>query len=278
MTIADVLILLVRVNLAVGAAILVVLALRAPVRRLFGAHFAYALWIAPLCAAFGAAVPQDTPDEAQPAIAALTRRAISSFESQDHIGAVPVIWGAGVLIAVVLAGLSIARFLRAERAGRAGPAVVGVIVPRLVVPSDASQRYTAEEWRLIRAHERAHMDRHDGRGAAIAAAAQWLCWFNPLLHLVGPALRLDQELACDATVLERLPVERRRYAETLLRTHDTEPALFVAAFGGCGSLEVRLSMLSERPPSLGRLELGEMLIMALGVCALIGGALLHAVV
>ncbi|HWE47112.1 MAG TPA: M56 family metallopeptidase [Caulobacteraceae bacterium] len=278
MTIADFLILLVRVNLAAGAAIALVLALRIPVRRTFGAHFAYALWLLPLCAAFGAAVPQYMPGEPPSTVAAMTRGVITTFESQDHDGFALAIWCVGAALGATLAVLSLARFMRAERAGSAGPAVVGVVVPRLVVPSDAPVRYTAQEWRLIRAHERAHMDRQDGRGAAVAALAQWLCWFNPLLHLVGPALRLDQELACDATVLERLPVERRRYAETLLRTHDTEPALFVAAFGGCGSLEVRLAMLSKRPPSLNRLELGEVLIIVLGIAAVIGGAAMHAIV
>jgi beta-lactamase regulating signal transducer with metallopeptidase domain len=278
MTIADVLILLLRVNLAASVAIFLVLALRLPVRRAFGAHFAYALWALPLCAAFGAALPQDQPDETPALTAVATRHAIAWFTAQDHARLVPMIWVAGVIAGIAFAALSVARFLRAERVGLAGPAVVGVVVPRLVVPGDAAERFTAHEWRLIRAHERAHMDRHDGRGAAIAALAQWLCWFNPLVHLIGPAFRLDQELACDATVLERLPVERRRYAETLLRTHEVEPALFVAAFGGCGTLETRLAMLAERRPTLSRLELGDMLLILAVVTAVIAGAALHAVV
>src|SRR5512140_99598 len=48
---SDALLLLLRVNLAAAAAVAVVLALRAPTRRLFGAGAAYALWtLAPLAA------------------------------------------------------------------------------------------------------------------------------------------------------------------------------------------------------------------------------------
>ena len=62
---------------------------------------------------------------------------------------------------------------------------------------------------------------------AAAAVASCVCWFNPLAHLAVRAMRLDQELACDATVLERAPGARRLYAETLLRTHPAaaEPML-----------------------------------------------------
>ncbi len=43
-----------------------------------------------------------------------------------------------------------------------------------------------------------------------------------MVHLAAREARVDQELACDATVLERLPGQRRRYAETLLKTQLTD--------------------------------------------------------
>jgi beta-lactamase regulating signal transducer with metallopeptidase domain len=282
MTIADLLISLVRVNLVAGAAILVVLLLRAPVRRAFGPHFAYALWsvapVAVLGAALSEVIARTSLDAESASMGGLTAGVVTWLKLHDDGRLLLAVWSAGVGISVALAALGLARFMAAEKAGRAGPAVVGVVLPRLVVPADAARRFTPEEWRLIRAHERAHMDRQDGRGAALVSVAQWLCWFNPLLHLAASALRLDQELACDATVLERLPVERRRYAETLLRTHDAHPPTFGVAWSGCGALEVRLATLSERPPPLDRLELGEVLISALWMVAAVAGVTSHGIV
>ena len=99
-----------------------------------------------------------------------------------------------------------------------GPAVVGVIAPRIVTPQDFAQRYSLQEQAQVLAHEQAHIARQDSRLNALSAAAQCLCWFNPLVHLGAHLMRMDQELACDAQVLAHRFGQRRRYAETLLKT------------------------------------------------------------
>jgi beta-lactamase regulating signal transducer with metallopeptidase domain len=275
MTIAEFLIALVRANLLAGLAIGVVLILRLPVRRAFGPHFAYALWPAALFAVAGAAIAQAPAGPRE----TLTHRALTWLALQNHDRLLLAVWIAGVVASTMFAAFSLARFMIAEKAGRAGPAVVGVVVPRLVAPADAAQRFTPQEWRLVRAHERAHMDRQDGRGAAVVVLAQWLCWFNPLLHMAVSALRLDQELACDATVVERHPVERRRYAETLLRAEfDAHTPVYGIGWRGCGALETRLAMLSARAPSLSRLDLGELVVSALWITAFFGGVASQALV
>ncbi len=56
---ADLLVVLAKANLACAAAVLIVLALRAPARRLFGARVAYSLWLlTPLAVAGGLAPPR----------------------------------------------------------------------------------------------------------------------------------------------------------------------------------------------------------------------------
>ena len=45
-----------------------------------------------------------------------------------------------------------------------------------------------------------------------------LFWFNPLVHIGANAMRIDQEMSCDAEVIARRPRVRRAYAETLLKT------------------------------------------------------------
>ena len=78
-------------------------------------------------------------------------------------------------------------------------------------------------------------------------------------------MRLDQELACDATVLGRQPAARRLYAETLLRTHPAAaPVLGCQWRSPAHPLEARIRMLAARPPSQARLDLGlAMLVVAM---------------
>jgi beta-lactamase regulating signal transducer with metallopeptidase domain len=134
------------------------------------------------------------------------------------------------------------------RAGRGGPAVVGLIAPRVILPADDGS-YTPQERELIRAHEREHVARKDPRAAAVVALFQCLCWFNPFAHLAAYLLRLDQELACDAAVVMNRPGTRALYARTLLKTQlATQPLPF-----GCywparsrHPLELRVEMLKRR--------------------------------
>lgn len=205
----EVLLLLVRLNLAASAAIGLVLMLRPLARRRLPAHQTYALWLlVPLAAATPIRPDWLLELGAGPAEAWLFA----------HGPTLVTVWALGVGANVLLVAWRYARFQARVRQGRAGPAIVGVLAPRLVLPADFPLRFTAEEQRLVRAHERAHIDRLDARFNALALAMKCLNWFNPLVYVAFAAMQFDQELACDATVMMRLPGERRRYAETLLRS------------------------------------------------------------
>ncbi len=102
-------------------------------------------------------------------------------------------------------------------AGAAGPLLLGLLRPRIVLPSDFEQRYTAPEQALIVAHEQAHLLRGDLYAQALAAATQVLFWFNPLVHLAATRFRYDLELACDQTVLRQNPNSQRTYAGAILK-------------------------------------------------------------
>jgi beta-lactamase regulating signal transducer with metallopeptidase domain len=230
-----------RANLAAGLAILAVMALRLPTRRAFGAQTAYVLWLLAPLAFLGALLPaaeaQTPPLQAAPAALAL-------FAPQTP--GLTMLWAAGILLALALVAAGQARFLRHARAGRAGPALVGVICPRIVTPRGYQDQFTEAERALVRAHERAHIDRGDPKVNALIALAQCLCWFNPLVHLAAYLARQDQELACDATVMRRQPRARRAYAETMLKTQLTATALPLGCHwlaGGPHPLEVRIGML-----------------------------------
>ena len=231
---------LLRFNLVLGLAVLAVLALRIPVRRIFGPEVAYGLWAAPPVAALASVMPARV-DDAAPQVQALTAALA------DWSGAALFAWAVGAAVAVAGMVAAQALFMAKAREGRAGPAVVGVIAPRVLMPAEDGT-YTAEERALIRAHEREHVARCDPRAGAAAAVLQALCWFNPLVHLGAHLLRLDQELACDAAVLRQRPRDRALYAKTLLKTQlAAQPLPFGCHWPASGQhpLEVRVAMLKS---------------------------------
>ncbi|MDB5495819.1 MAG: hypothetical protein JWP86_3156 [Phenylobacterium sp.] len=238
---------LLRVNLVGGLTILAVLALRIPARWRFGPEIAYRLWAAPPLAMVATLIPLRT---GTPTLHALVNLAPAHFAPL-----LLALWAIGLMVAVTLLWRAQAAFLRAARAGRAGPAVVGVVAPRIVMPPDDGS-YSQDERALIRAHEREHILRKDPRAGALMAAGQCLAWFNPLVHLAAHVARLDQELACDAAVLRRRPEARALYARTLLKTQLAGMALPLGCYWPARSrhpLEVRVELL-RRPRGDGGLE------------------------
>jgi beta-lactamase regulating signal transducer with metallopeptidase domain len=253
-------------NLAAGLAILMVLALRRPVRALFGAEVAYLLWLLPLAAGFAALLPARA---AEPGAAAARRFILSG----DHASMLGAIWIAGALVAFGLLAWGQTRFLKRASAGKAGPAIVGVLTPRMIVPDDYQTRFTDAERAVIRAHERAHIERLDPRANALMALIQCLGWFNPLIHVAVREARLDQELACDAKVMGRLSRERGLYARTLLKTQLGARALPLGCHWPAPAphpLEERVTMLGRPQPTLRRTALGGALVTAMSLTAAVG--------
>ncbi|HEY5411349.1 MAG TPA: M56 family metallopeptidase, partial [Caulobacteraceae bacterium] len=227
MTATDILGGLLRVNLAAGAAILVVVALRKMIRSRFGARLAYGLWLLPVLASAAVMAPARQVlivQSAAPAFAAappvhqaFLASAPDVAMSLDPFVLLVGLWLLGVAVTALIMARLQHRFISQARGGAVGPAVVGVISPRIVTPQDFAERYSPGEQALVLAHERAHIARQDSRLNGLCAAAQCLCWFNPLVHLAARLMRIDQELACDETVVTRFPGARRAYAEVLLK-------------------------------------------------------------
>jgi len=134
------------------------------------------------------------------------------------------------------------RLLASDRSS-AGPALLGVIRPRVIVPRDFERRFGTRQRRLMLAHEYTHLRRADPAWNLVAAGFRCLFWFNPLVHFAATRFRHDQELACDASVLARRRGARRAYAAALLAQQDDLPA---PAFGfGAHPLKERIHMLAS---------------------------------
>ena len=200
-----------KAQLAASGAILLALVLRLPVRRVFGAEIGYHLWLLVPVAALASLFPtvpefgaelHGAPDGFGESFSALRAPVL------EHAPLLAVIWAAGVLALGALFALGQWRFDRSARAGRAGPAATG-FWPRMITPSEYAVRFTLEERQLIRAHERAHMDRRDPTTNLLIAFLQTISWFNPLAHLGATLARMDQELSVDAQVMAQHPKGRR---------------------------------------------------------------------
>ena len=231
MAAGEILNLLARVNLAAAAAIILVVALRKIARPRFGARLAYSLWLLPMLAAAAVLAPARAVTVAAlvaPPAKSTGAAVIPFFEGGVTAGSPAVatldpsmmivaLWLVGVAAAALVMILLQRRFTAEVRKGAIGPAVVGVIAPRIVTPAGFETRFSGEEQALVLAHERAHIERQDSRLNGLSAALQCLFWFNPLIHLAAHLMRIDQEMACDETVVTRFPDARRAYAQALVK-------------------------------------------------------------
>ncbi len=142
-----------------------------------------------------------------------------------------------------------------------GPAVIGLLRPRIVLPADFDERYDARQRHLILAHERFHLERGDLRLNLLVCALRCVYWFNPLMHLAARHLRFDQELSCDAAVLRHHPNSRRAYADAILNTQLADLGLPVGCYWQSSHpLKWRIIMLTQPNAGLTRLILGAALV------------------
>lgn len=286
---ADVLAILLKTNIAAACGIVLALCLRRPARKVFGARIAYALWLivplvvgASLLPARTVTLPYVVAPESFSQIAApLPSQAIAATVETGPIvdsAALVALWLTGAAVSLGALAWRQARFLKSlggvVREGRflraaasgAGPAVVGAILPRIVLPADFETRYDPAEQKMVLAHEVAHLASGDAVVNALIASGRCLFWFNPLVHIAARVLRVDQELACDAAVLSAYPKMRRAYAEALLKTQVAAAPLPLGCYwpaGASNPLKERIAMLKLETPSAARRFAGATSVLAL---------------
>ncbi|CTP87872.1 biotin transporter BioY [Xanthomonas translucens pv. arrhenatheri] len=256
--------------LSASAAILLVLALRAPLRRAFGAGIAYAVWAVVPLAMLGALLPADLRPALPPALAlpqvlvGLPQGSIDAAGTMSLLGNPVALWIAALWL-LGAATMAAALWRQQQRYRRSlgrlspgadgvlyaqhalhGPLVLGAWRPRVVLPMDFARRYPVAQAQLVLTHERMHIARGDTRHNLLLAALRCAYWFNPLLHWAAARFRFDQELACDAAVLARHPASRRSYAEAMLQTQLDAIALPVGChWQAAQTLRQRIGMLQQ---------------------------------
>lgn len=279
---------------------IVVLALRHPVRVLFGPRLAYALWLLPALRMILPPLPQIMVEAAPltplpmrlqtalplaelPALAPLPHPASAPA---DWTFPLAMVWLAGAFLCIAVSARAYIAFLRRIRAAGQtigtvdgltiwaseaidGPLAFGVLRQAVAVPGDYATRYAAGEFALALRHEAMHHRRRDLIVNMIALAVRALHWFNPVAYWAHRAFRTDQELACDAAVLSgETPDERHAYACALVKSAGARLPAAACAMNGKGQLKRRLGMMNRKGNSPRRALAGATAIAAIMVAGL----------
>ena len=271
--------------LGVTVLMLIVLAVRRPVARYFGAGWAYALWLLPPMRLLlpPLPLPQIAPDIALPPAAAFIPAlggVTASLPAEAGPGQwVPfmlALWAGGAVTFLLWHWLEYRAFLKSlkheARTGDPpswggiptlatgavdGPLAIGIFERLIVLPSHFSRRYNEGERRLALDHELVHHRRGDiiwNMAGLVLLAANW---FNPIAWFAFHAFRSDQELACDAAVAKRASRdERHDYARALVKSASRPGLIAACPLNAAEELKHRLRMIGNHREGKARMAGG----------------------
>jgi beta-lactamase regulating signal transducer with metallopeptidase domain len=202
---------------------------------------------------------------------------------RDLDGTLTTLWrgaSAAMLLALVASGLHLAirkrRWRKDALAGAevlvtedVGPAVVGLLRPRIVVPRWVTMALPRHQSAVI-AHEQSHLDAHDPQLFTFALALLvFMPWNLPLWWQLR-RLRYAIEVDCDARVLAS-GLDAAHYGETLITVGERQSAYVgaVAAMSESRSfLEQRIRIMISKPVKWRRVGMAALAGVSLALTAL----------
>ena len=129
---------------------------------------------------------------AQSAARALDAMSIST----RAVPPIAAVWCAGTV--VLLVRLSIR--LSLDGSDDCGPAVAGILRPRISLPHGIERILTRDELDAVVAHERTHARRRDNLIRLVHELTVCVLWFHPFVWLTRSKLALYREMSCDESV------------------------------------------------------------------------------
>ena len=138
---------------------------------------------------------------------------------------IPLVWGLGIAAMLLYAAVSFFRLSRQVRlsapAGKrvyrcdtiSTPFILGIVNPKIFLPSDLDERTAVS----VLAHEQAHLRRGDHLWKPLGYVLLSIYWFNPLCWVAYFLFCRDVEQACDEAVIERMDTQQKKdYSAALL--------------------------------------------------------------
>jgi len=136
--------------------------------------------------------------------------------------------------------------------GISQPFVWGIIRGCIYLPQGFAGQGTAQQRRLVIAHELAHVLRWDALANFSQVLIQAIFWFHPLVWWLNRIIRHEREKCCDEMAIASLRVDSREYGSAIvdrLATHfePASPSSSLAISGRAKDLEDRIkSILRSR--------------------------------
>lgn len=147
----------------------------------------------------------------------------------------------------------------------ASPFILGVIKPKIYLPSDMAEC----DREYVVAHEHAHIKRRDHLWKPLGFLLLAVYWFNPVLWVAYILLCRDIELACDEKVIKQMGEQNKKpYSDALINC--SVPRKMIAAcpvaFGETGVKGRIKSVLNYKKPAFWVIITAVVLSIAVAVC------------
>ena len=195
---------------------------------------------------------------------------------QIVIAIAAAVWLIGIIVFLIYALVSYLRLKRTVTASVAvgdhitacdevsAPFILGVIDPRIYIPSGARE----ETLCYVIKHEEAHLRRHDNLWKPLGFLILAIHWFNPLCWLSYVLFCRDIEMACDESVIRTMGKEEiAAYSQALLdySSAGKKAAICPVAFAEVGVKDRIRSVLNYRKPTFWIIIISVMIILCIAV-------------
>ncbi|MBE6564945.1 MAG: hypothetical protein E7655_06710 [Ruminococcaceae bacterium] len=196
-----------------------------------------------------------------------------------------IVWQVGVVCMLLYALISYLRLRRRVRVclplgesvyasdGIATPFILGMLRPRIYLPSALVGEGSETLQSHVLAHERAHLKRGDHLWKPLAFALLTVYWFHPLFWVAYILFCRDIEAACDEKVIRAMDdVSRKSYSRALLACSIGENRLRLSAcplaFGEVGVKKRIEGVLHYKKPAFWLICLAVLVCAVAAVCFL----------
>lgn len=149
----------------------------------------------------------------------------------------------------------------------ASPFILGLIRPKIYVPSSVSE----QDMQYVLAHENAHLKRRDHFWKPLGFVLLSVYWFNPVLWAAYILLCRDIELACDEKVIKELGTEAKKpYSTALVNCSVSRKIITVCplAFGEVGVKRRVKTVLNYKKPTFWIIIAALLICVVVAVCFL----------